>query len=145
MCYDMMYRHTLCDEGSLRNEGLIAPSSPREPSTVAGEDGLLARREGYIRRALDVIVPRPAQNIYRWRLSSDLSFRALDAVTCRCGHVEVFRYMKRSRFGIDNAVNARLDGDVARPFPFEQRRHSRGPRSLTFACYCAPTTNGLVQ
>ncbi len=78
-------RHKLCAEASLRDNP--PPTSPSVHGEVTGRLGggiggggggsvgmgvaaegdrqLVARRESYIRRALDAVVPRPAQNVYR--------------------------------------------------------------------------------
>lgn len=63
-----MARQELCSEGSMRNERLstvaTAPDSGgRQKDGVPV--GVPAHREKYIRRALEAIVPRPAQNVYR--------------------------------------------------------------------------------
>lgn len=56
-------RGELCEEAALRNDRLAT----QVPDRGLGVDGdrIVARREEYIRRALEAIVPRPAQNIYR--------------------------------------------------------------------------------
>ncbi|CAM9533516.1 unnamed protein product [Scytosiphon promiscuus] len=73
--------HILCAEASLRNALLSSPAAPgpgegRIAAAIPGGGGgagdraegarhVVARRESYIRRALDAVVPRPAQNVYR--------------------------------------------------------------------------------
>lgn len=59
-----MLRSDLCTEASLRNSRLATPA--RERGVGREEGQITARREAYIRRALEAIVPRPAQTIYRY-------------------------------------------------------------------------------
>ncbi|CAB1100113.1 unnamed protein product [Ectocarpus sp. CCAP 1310/34] len=67
---------SLCAESSLSAENLASPAvtgGDRRTTGgggpagvgVQGERHVVARRESYIRRALDAVVPRPAQNVYR--------------------------------------------------------------------------------
>lgn len=69
-------RRSLCAESSLFDENLASPTvSGGDRRTgvsggpggvgVQGERHVVAQRESYIRRALDTVVPRPAQNVYR--------------------------------------------------------------------------------
>lgn len=87
-------RHKLCAKASLRDNPLsTSPSVDGERTgrlagsigvgggsvgtgvAAEGDRQLVARRESYIRRALDAVVPRPAQNVYRCMLpQSDLIF-----------------------------------------------------------------------
>ena len=80
-------RHSLCAESSLRNEHFTAPSPPSQARdsgrrASGGKEGerAVARREAYIRRALEAIVPRPAQNVYR----CGVSMRLLELVITVC-------------------------------------------------------------
>ncbi|CAM9437484.1 unnamed protein product [Ectocarpus sp. 4 AP-2014] len=67
---------SLCAESSLSDENLASRAASGGDRRAAGGGGpagvgvqgerhVVARRESYIRRALDAVVPRPAQNVYR--------------------------------------------------------------------------------